>query len=309
MLEAVDRAEHILARRGEAPVEAANDHAKTSAVHRLRHILDEIERRDIELQRAFADLETARRTAEEANVAKTQFLATMSHELRTPLNAIIGYGEILIENADERGDPQDRADLERIHAAAHRLLAMINDVLDLSKIEAGAAELTLDHLELDALVKDIVDTMRPAVTANNNQLVVESESLGTAETDGFKLSQCLLNLMSNAAKFTHDGQVKLRARREQEAGADWLVFDVLDTGIGIAPDALTRLFQPFVQADASTTRAFGGTGLGLAITRRLARMLGGDVAVQSAAAQGSAFTLRVPARAALEQPVPSRNAA
>ncbi len=309
MLEAVSRAEDILARRGDA-TEAANDRQpRQGPVERLRHILDEIERRDGELKRAFAEIEAARHTAEEANVAKTQFLATMSHELRTPLNAIIGYTEMLIENADARNDSADRDDLGRVHAAGHRLLAMINDVLDLSKIEAGAAELTLDHLELDALVKDVTSVVAPAINANNNQLVVEAHGLGTAETDGFKLSQCLINLMGNAAKFTKSGQIKLITTREHEGGADWLTFTVIDTGIGITPDAMARLFQPFVQADATTTRAFGGTGLGLAITRRLARMLGGDVTVQSAPGQGSAFTLKVPARAPAEHAETARQAA
>jgi signal transduction histidine kinase len=259
-------------------------------------------------------LEAARATAEQANIAKSQFLATMSHELRTPLNAIIGYGEMLMENADERGDAQDRDDLDRIHGAAHRLLSMINDVLDLSKIEAGGAIVSSDSVDVDAMIMDIVATVKPAAAANGNTINVEASGpLGAAETDGFKLSQCLLNLMSNAAKFTKDGQVKLCAMRETSAVGDWLVFHVIDTGIGISPDAQARLFQPFVQADATTTRAYGGTGLGLAITRRLARLLGGDVTLKSAPGQGSAFTLRVPASGVMELTVPAnedaRNAA
>jgi signal transduction histidine kinase len=292
MLQAVDRAEEILARRGAEAV--ANDGAGPN--QRLRHILDEIERRDIELKQAFEELEAARINAESANIAKSQFLATMSHELRTPLNAIIGYGEMLMEVAEERGAEQERADLGRIHGAAHRLLALINDVLDLSKIEAGGMEMSSEALDVQAMVNEAVETVRPAASANGSTITVDAAALGVAQTDGFKLSQCLLNLLSNAAKFTKDGQIKLNARRETENG-EWLVFEVVDTGIGISPDAQKRLFQPFVQADASTTRAFGGTGLGLAITRRLARMLGGDVTVKSAVGQGSAFTLRVPANA------------
>lgn len=304
MLRAVGRAEEVLARRGaDTP---ANDGGKRQGpTQRLAHILDEIERRDVELKRAFQQLESARATAEQANVAKSQFLATMSHELRTPLNAIIGYGELLMENADERGDQQDRDDLTRIHGAAHRLLAMINDVLDLSKIEAGAAIVSTDNVDLDAVIAETVATVKPAAAANGTTITVEAEPcLGMLETDGFKLSQCLLNLMSNAAKFTKDGQIKLVAQRDQE----WVTFQVIDTGIGISPDAQTRLFQPFVQADATTTRAYGGTGLGLAITRRLARLLGGDVTLKSAVGQGSAFTLRVPARAPLELTVPANGA-
>jgi signal transduction histidine kinase len=166
-------------------------------------------------------------------------------------------------------------------------------VLDFSKIEAGAMQLCVAPVELDSLVADVIDTVRPAAAANGTAIACEASALGVAETDGMKLSQCLLNLMANAAKFTRDGQIALRGRRD---GA-WLVFEVADTGIGISADALSRLFQPFVQADASTTRAYGGTGLGLAITRRLAVLLGGEVSVESAPGQGSTFTLRIPARA------------
>jgi signal transduction histidine kinase len=303
MLRAVGRAEEVLARRG-AETAANDDGKRQSPTQRLAHILDEIERRDIELKRAFEEIEAARIVAEQANIAKSQFLATMSHELRTPLNAIIGYGEMLMENADERGDSQDRDDLDRIHGAAHRLLAMINDVLDLSKIEAGAAIVSTDTIDLEAVVAETVATVKPAAAANGSTIAVEMQpNMGSIETDGFKLGQCLLNLMSNAAKFTKDGQIKLVAQRDDE----WITFHVIDTGIGISPDAQTRLFQPFVQADATTTRAYGGTGLGLAITRRLARLLGGDVTLKSAVGQGSAFTLRVPARAPLELTVPANN--
>ncbi|MGD9979834.1 MAG: sensor histidine kinase [Hyphomonadaceae bacterium] len=307
MLQAVCRAEEILAGRGAEAV--ASDGARQGPTQRLRHILDEIERRDVELKQAFDALEAARATAEEANAAKSQFLATMSHELRTPLNAIIGYGEMLMENADERGDQQDRDDLDRIHGAAHRLLAMINDVLDLSKIEAGGALVSPDRVNLDEMVAETVATVKPAAAANGNAINVELPApLGDADTDGFKLSQCLLNLMSNAAKFTKDGQIKLVAAREHHAGCDWIVFHVIDTGIGISPEAQARLFQPFVQADATTTRAYGGTGLGLAITRRLARLLGGDVTLKSEPGQGSAFTLRVPAAGVMELTVPANDA-
>jgi signal transduction histidine kinase len=294
MLLAVGRAEQVLSRRGgDAP---ANDRAvRETPTQRLGNILDEIERRDVELAQAFKELEAARQAAESANVAKSQFLATMSHELRTPLNAIIGYSEMLIETAEERGAEAEQQDLGRVHAAAHRLLALINDVLDLSKIEAGAMTTNADAVDVEALIAEIVATVTPAVSANGSVITVESGDLGEVCTDGFKLSQCLLNLTANAAKFTKDGQIKLQARRANHGGCDWLEFWVIDTGIGISGEAQARLFQPFVQADASTTRAYGGTGLGLAITRRLARMLGGDVTVKSTLGQGSAFTLRVPA--------------
>jgi signal transduction histidine kinase len=292
MLAAVTRAEEILARRG-AP---AADAGGQSAVDRLRHILDEIERRDIELQRAFAAVEAARAEAERADRAKSQFLATMSHELRTPLNAIIGYGEILMENAADRADPNDQADLQRIHGAAHRLLMMIQDVLDLSKLEAGGGELVADYVDFTAALADVVDTVRPSAEANGNTITFDAQNLRAGETDGFKLGQCLLNLLSNAAKFTKDGAIHVVARRETGGDCDWVSFSVNDNGIGIAPEAQARLFKPFVQADATTTRAYGGTGLGLAITRGIARMLGGDVTLESALGKGSTFTLRIPAQ-------------
>lgn len=293
MLQAVGRAEEVLARRG-ADVEKVASSKKASPTERLRNILDEIERRDVELEAAFMALESARMAAEDANVAKSQFLTTMSHELRTPLNAIIGYCEILQETVEGEIEQQD---LARIHAAGHRLLAMINDALDLSKIEAGRMTPDSAHVDLEAMLHEVVATVTPAAAANGNTVVLERQTLlGNAETDGFKLSQCLLNLMSNAAKFTRDGQIKLRARREHSAAGDTIFFDVVDTGIGIAADAQARLFQPFVQADATTTRAYGGTGLGLAITRRLAQLLGGDVTVKSALGQGACFTLKVPAK-------------
>ncbi|MFT3728261.1 MAG: ATP-binding protein [Terricaulis sp.] len=293
MLRAVGRAEQLLARRGGA---AAATDRRRRPMARLTSILDEIERRDIELKRAFEELEAARMAAEEANVAKSQFLTTMSHELRTPLNAIIGYCEMLHEDALDRGATQDSDDLSRIRGAAHRLLALINDVLDLSKIEAGRMATTTDAINVDLMIDDTVANVTPQAKTNRNTVSVERRgALGTAHTDGFKLSQCLLNLLSNAAKFTQDGQIKLCAARESDGKGDWLRFDVIDTGIGIAPETLERLFQPFMQADASTTRVYGGTGLGLAITRRLARILGGDVTVKSVLGQGAVFTLRVPA--------------
>ncbi|NWG55000.1 MAG: hypothetical protein HXY28_14910 [Hydrogenophilaceae bacterium] len=298
MLQAVGRAEEILARRGEAAAPVANDNAhRRNPTQRLAHILDEIERRDDELERAFKDLDAARQAAEEASQAKSQFLATVSHELRTPLNAIIGYSEMLLEAAQANEGDQSAQDVRRINLAGQRLLAMINDVLDFSKIEAGAMQLCVAPVELDALVADVIDTVRPAAVANGTTITAHTRALGAAETDGMKLSQCLLNLTANAAKFTRNGQVEVRGRREQKADGDWLVFDIVDNGIGISAEALTRLFQPFVQADASTTRAYGGTGLGLAITRRLANLLGGEVSVESAPGRGSVFTLRVPARA------------
>ena len=303
MLAAVDRGEAILKRR---TGETAADTGTRNPTERLAAIMGEIERRDIELQRAFEALEAARTAAESANLAKSQFLTTMSHELRTPLNAIIGYSELLMESGDAR--QADLADLNRIHAAGGRLLMMINDLLDLSKIEAGRMEAETYAINVEDLVRDIVATVAPSAELNGNTLKTDlAPRLGAALTDGMKLSQCLLNLMSNALKFTRKGEVTLSAERESAEGGDWLVFRVADNGIGISPEAQARLFQPFVQADASTTRAYGGTGLGLAITRRLAQMLGGDVTVTSELGKGAMFTLRVPAELP-EQQKPANDA-
>jgi signal transduction histidine kinase len=229
--------------------------------------------------------------AEAANSAKSQFLANMSHELRTPLNAIIGYGEIISEDVD---DPSARKDAARIVAAGQHLLALINDILDLSKVDAGHVELERTPFDPCALTHDTIETVQPMATARKVKLYVELGSLlGRAETDAFRIKQCLLNLLSNAIKFSEGGNVTLGARREYGGGGDWLVFTVRDNGIGMTDEQMSRLFQPFMQADVSTTRNFGGTGLGLTITRSYAQLMGGDVTVESKRGAGSTFTLRV----------------
>jgi len=266
-------------------------------VARLGRIIEEIDIRDSAIARVMASMKSARESAESASVAKSQFLANMSHELRTPLNAIIGYSEILLEEAEEEGRDTEAKDVERVLAAARQLLHLINEILDLSKIEAGRMEVAAVEFDVRAFVEGAADTVRPAVEKNGNALIVEcADDLGVAFSDSFKLSQCLLNLLSNAGKFTHHGTVTLRARRE---GND-LVIDVADTGIGMSEEATARLFKPFMQADASTTRKYGGTGLGLAITRRMMQLLGGDVMLASALGRGSTFTLRAPLRFAGE---------
>lgn len=240
-----------------------------------------------------AELAAATARAEAANDAKSQFLANMSHELRTPLNAIIGYGEIIAEDVD---DPAAQQDANRIISAGHHLLALINDILDLSKIDAGRVE--LEHIDFDptALAREALDTVRPAAAARNVTLLLELDpNLGSGLSDAFKLKQCVLNLLSNAVKFSSGASVALAVTREHADEQDWLCFSVRDTGIGMSPEQMARLFQPFVQADASTTRQFGGTGLGLTITQRFAQLMGGDVTVKSAPGEGSTFTLRVPA--------------
>jgi signal transduction histidine kinase len=245
-----------------------------------------------------AELERARQRAEEANLAKSRFLANMSHELRTPLNAIMGYAEIVEEDLAAGNTAKSAGDLARVRSAAQHLLGLINEVLDLSRVEAGKLDLSIAAVDLDALARDALQTVVPAAAKNGTTctLVAESE-LGALATDGGRLRQCLLNLLSNAAKFTSDGRIVLSVRRT----GDGVAFEVTDTGIGISPEDQARLFQPFVQVDASETRAFDGTGLGLAITRRLAQALGGDVTVWSERGRGSTFTLTAADLAAPER--------
>jgi signal transduction histidine kinase len=241
-------------------------------------------------------LRVAVEAAEQADQAKSRFLATMSHELRTPLNAIIGYAELLQEEAGDRNLEDFQSDLGKILASAKHLLSLINDILDLSKIEAGKMQLVAETFTLDTLVKDVVATARPLAEKNGNSLRIElPDNCGNMHTDVTRVRQCLLNLLSNACKFTQQGTVKLTVHRVRHEGRDWLQLVVADSGIGMTAEQMQRLFQPFVQADASTTRKFGGTGLGLAITRKFCQMMGGDVHVASEIGKGSMFTVQLPA--------------
>ncbi len=228
-----------------------------------------------------------------ANQAKSQFLANMSHELRTPLNAIIGYSELLMEDARDSGQTGALTDLERIRSAGKHLLMIINDILDLSKIEAGQMQVYLEEVELPPVLDDVVNTIRPLVDKNQNQLSIDiAADLGKMRVDVTKLRQSLFNLLSNAAKFCHHGTISLSARRT--GGGRFIEFSVRDTGIGMSPQQLSQLFLPFRQADASTTRKYGGTGLGLAITDRFCKLLGGDISVESELGRGTTFTMRLP---------------
>jgi GAF domain-containing protein/CheY-like chemotaxis protein/anti-sigma regulatory factor (Ser/Thr protein kinase) len=262
----------------------------------------------IQNARLFREIGDKSRQLEAADRHKSEFLANMSHELRTPLNAIIGYSEMLQEDAVDLGAEQFTDDLKKINAAGKHLLELINAVLDLSKIEAGKMELYLESFEVAPLVRDIAAVIQPLAVKNANRLDLHcAAEVGTMRADLTKVRQALFNLLSNACKFTERGTVTLTVGREEVDGRDWLAFSVRDTGIGMTPEQLARLFEAFTQADAATTRRYGGTGLGLALSRRLCRMMGGDVTAESEDGQGSVFTIRLPAHVAdaVEEPATS----
>ena len=262
------------------------------------NLRDVTERRHAaELSQQKDDAETAKAAAELANRSKSQFLANMSHELRTPLNAIIGYSEMLTEEAIDIGQPSLIGDLTKINGAGKHLLALINDVLDLSKIEAGRMDLYLEQFWVRSMVNDAMSTIGSLLRKNDNKLEVNvSERVGEMFADLTKVRQVLFNLLSNACKFTEHGTITLTAdQSSDDAGRDWLTYRVTDSGIGMTPEQIGMLFEAFTQADASTTRKYGGTGLGLAITRRFCRMMGGDVTATSEPGHGSTFTVRLPA--------------
>ncbi len=243
-----------------------------------------------------AQLSAAKEAAEAANRAKSAFLANMSHELRTPLSAVIGYSEMMEEEVEDMGEQGLLTDLGKIKSNARHLLSLINDVLDLSKIEANRMDTFAEDVDVAGLVEEVAATVGTLVEQKNNVLVLEvAPDVGAMHTDVVKVRQCLFNLLSNASKFTENGRVTLAARREGELDAATLVFRVTDTGIGMTEEQLARLFQRFAQADETTTRKFGGTGLGLALTRAFSRLLGGDITVESTLGVGTTFTLRLPA--------------
>jgi signal transduction histidine kinase len=251
----------------------------------------------IENVRLFNEIQDKNRQLELASQNKSQFLSSMSHELRTPLNAIIGLTEVMVASAAKFGTERAAEPLRRVNAAGTHLLSLINEVLDLSKIEAGKLELNPEPVNLARLIDEVIGTAGQLAEKNQNRLVVEAqENLGALNADSMRLKQILLNLLSNACKFTKEGEVALRVRKVAD-GRDWVELAVADTGIGLTPEQQAKLFQDFTQADSLTARRYGGTGLGLALSRKLARMMGGDVTVASEAGKGSVFTVRLPAGA------------
>jgi signal transduction histidine kinase len=247
----------------------------------------------IENVRLFEEIQDKSRQLAEASQHKSQFLANMSHELRTPLNAIIGVSEMLREDAEAL--KQDTEPLDRVLGAARHLLALINDILDLSKIEAGRMELHLEPFPLMPLIEEVAKAIEPMATKNSNRIVIDCHpELGTIHADQIRIRQALLNLASNANKFTEKGTLTIAARQAQDNGREWITLAVTDTGIGMTPEQMGKLFQEFSQASSATASKYGGTGLGLAISRRFCQMMGGDITVQSQPGRGSTFTIRLP---------------
>ena len=266
-------------------------------VDSFNEMLTQIHTRDDELKVANEQANEARDKAEAASRAKGTFLANMSHELRTPLNAILAYSQILQDEARDRNQEAFIPDLQKINTAGTHLLTLINDVLDLSKIEAGKMDLILADFDVPKLVEEVASMIKPLVDKNTNQLLtVCPVEVGVMHADATRVRQVLFNLLSNASKFTDKGKILLKVARDTEDGKDWIRFVVQDSGIGMTPEQTAKLFQAFTQADASTGRKYGGTGLGLAICRRFCRMMGGDVTVESTLGKGTTFTVRVPAR-------------
>ena len=269
---------------------------KTEARERRIAALKVKEHRDA-LQTLTDELTLARDQAFAASHAKSSFLANISHELRTPLNAVIGYSELLMEEAEEKGELSQASDLNKIRTAGKHLLTLINDMLDICKIEAGKMELLLEVFDISPMLDETTSMITPLIKKNNNSFSCEvCDDHITMCSDITRVKQILFNLLANASKFTSNGDIKLMV---ELSGTDTILFNVIDTGIGIEQKKIEKLFSEFVQADNSTTREFGGTGLGLAICRRLSRLMGGDITATSTPGEGSIFTVSLPLRSEL----------
>jgi signal transduction histidine kinase len=272
----------------EADLSAANDGLAEQNRERCRA--------EAEVRRLYDDLTIAHEQVVAASQVKSQFLANMSHELRTPLNAIIGYSELLQVMTTRKHDTTYTTDLQRIQKAGNHLLTLINDILDISKIEAGKLQLEMEVFDVSMMLDEINETIQPLASQNSNEFTVHvANDLSPVHADCTRLKQCLLNLLSNACKFTHTGEIHFSIVQELLHGQEFVTFRVADTGVGLTDEEATRLFQPFSQADASTTRKFGGTGLGLAITKNLCEAMDGSISLQSQPGDGSTFTIRLPA--------------
>lgn len=266
----------------------------SSVVDSQSELIKEIERH----QDTLKALTNAKNDAERANGAKSEFLAKMSHELRTPLNAVLGYSEILLEDAELDGRGEQIADLQKISAAGKHLLAMVNDILDISKIEAGKMALHIESVDIDRLLDEVESTARPMAAKNTNSFVVNrGAALGSMRADATKLRQAIFNLLSNAGKFTQNGQITLGVHRLAEPGGDWIEISVADTGIGISREQQKALFSNFTQANSRIAAVYGGTGLGLSLSQNLCQLMGGEIRIESELGAGSTFTIRLPAEA------------
>src|SRR6266496_2886432 len=274
-------------------------HLQTKRVRQAKNVLayrnQQIEEQNRAIEQASRAALEAKEAAEAANQSKSVFLANMSHELRTPLNAIIGYSEMLEEDAQASGQKEFVSDLQKIRSSGKHLLGLINDVLDLSKVEAGKMKLYLETFDVAAVIDEVVATAKPLLEKNANRLEVRcAPDVGQLREDITKVRQVLLNLLSNACKFTEKGMVSLDVTRENDVTGTWVVFRIRDTGIGMTPEQTGKLFQAFTQADGSTQRKYGGTGLGLALSRKFCVMMGGDINATSQPGKGSTFTMRLP---------------
>jgi len=271
----------------------------------LRDARDELTQVNVELERRNTEQQALMEAAESANLAKTQFLANMSHELRTPMNAIIGYSEMLTEEAEELGVGKLIPDLNKINGAGKHLLSLVTDLLDLSKVEVGKMEINLEWFHVREMLNDVTSTMLPVARKNGNDLVVDFDpALGRMQADPTKVRQVLFNLLGNACKFTRNGRIELQATLESLSSGTWVIFRVQDSGIGMTPEQAQIVFEPFTQADASTSRKYGGTGLGLTISRRFCELMGGSIHVESEMGKGTTFTIRLPLNVAASSKQP-----